>query len=340
MTRSIGLPVLSLVLAAGLWGGAITGTKFALRGFDPTMLLGVELVAATVALWLIMLARGASIAIPWRVAVPLGVLEPGLADLGQTLGLAHTSASNASLLGGLEATFVVIMAAWLIGEQPGRGGCGAVAAGLLGLLALEQVGRLRGIGLGDLLVLAGVLAAAGYTILVRRFGTDCDPLALTTGQFTVATVAVAPMVLLARITGAESVPVQVGAQFWLAAIAVGVGGFGLAFLLYNRAIKTLTATASALVLNLIPVFGVLAAVLCLDESLDAAQLIGGGLILTSVGGFVWTQRRTDLAAVRCQQPEPAPSAIALQPASPVLDRRPLTTSMTTRAHQETPCLRS
>lgn len=318
MTRSISLQVSSLVFAAGLWGGAIAGTKFALGGFDPTMLLAVELAAATIALWLITLARGASIAIPWRVAVPLGVLEPGLADLGQTLGLAHTSAANASLLGGLEATFVVVMAAWLIGERAGRGACGAVAAGLLGLLALEQVGRLRGPGIGDLLVLAGVVAAAGYTILARRFGTDCDPLAVTTGQFTVATLAVVPVVVLARTSGAESVPVHVGAQFWLAATTVGVGGFGLSFLLYNRAIKTVTATASAVVLNLIPVFGVLAAVLWLDESLDAAELIGGGLILTSVAGFAWTQRRTDLSAVRCQ--EPAPSAIAVHPASPALDR--------------------
>jgi len=39
-------PLAALLLASALWGGAITGTKYALRAFDPVTLLSVELVAA------------------------------------------------------------------------------------------------------------------------------------------------------------------------------------------------------------------------------------------------------------------------------------------------------
>ena len=39
-------PLAALLLASVLWGGAITGTKYALRAFDPVTLLSVELAAA------------------------------------------------------------------------------------------------------------------------------------------------------------------------------------------------------------------------------------------------------------------------------------------------------
>ena len=38
-------PLAALLLASVLWGGAITGTKYALRAFDPVTLLSVELAA-------------------------------------------------------------------------------------------------------------------------------------------------------------------------------------------------------------------------------------------------------------------------------------------------------
>jgi len=57
-TRVLGArhwPLAALLLASVLWGGAITGTKYSLRAFDPVTLLSVELAAATAALWAVLL---------------------------------------------------------------------------------------------------------------------------------------------------------------------------------------------------------------------------------------------------------------------------------------------
>ena len=85
---------MGLLLAAALWGVAMTGTKFAIGGFGPLTLIAVELVAATVALWLVVAVRGYQRPQSWRTVIILGLLEPAAAYLGETLGLAHTSASN------------------------------------------------------------------------------------------------------------------------------------------------------------------------------------------------------------------------------------------------------
>ena len=52
--------LLGLIVASVLWGGAMSGTKFALGGFAPVTLLATELVAAAAVLWLVLLARGHS----------------------------------------------------------------------------------------------------------------------------------------------------------------------------------------------------------------------------------------------------------------------------------------
>ena len=44
-TRMAGLrrPAVALMVAAALWGVAVSGTKYALGGFDPVTLLSIEL---------------------------------------------------------------------------------------------------------------------------------------------------------------------------------------------------------------------------------------------------------------------------------------------------------
>ena len=61
-------PLAALLLASVLWGGAITGTKYALRAFDPVTLLSVELVAAIAALWAVLLIRGYRLALAVAMA--------------------------------------------------------------------------------------------------------------------------------------------------------------------------------------------------------------------------------------------------------------------------------
>ena len=124
-------PLAALLLASVLWGGAITGTKYALRAFDPVTLLSVELAAATAALWAVLLIRGYRPPRSWLAAVLLGLLEPALAYLGETFGLSMTSATDGAVISGLESALVVMLAALVfLGEEPTRGG--TIGACLIG----------------------------------------------------------------------------------------------------------------------------------------------------------------------------------------------------------------
>lgn len=284
-------PVAALVLASVLWGVAASGAKFALHGFAPLTLLSVELLAATTALWITLLVRGYRPPGSWRLAAALGMFEPALAYVGDTVGLARTSASNASLIFSLESAFVVVLAALILREPITRALGVAVVVAVVGLAVLEGSTSLTTPNTGDLFVLGGALSAAMYTICARTIDADTDPLSLTAHQFGFATLIILPVTGTAWLRGAQPLPLEVAPGCWTAAILVGTAGYGASFILYNYAIVTVPAGAAGVIINLIPAFGVASAVLWLGEPLTARRLIGGALLAVSVAVFTISELR-------------------------------------------------
>jgi O-acetylserine/cysteine efflux transporter len=302
-TRMAGLrrPVVALVVAAGLWGAAVSGTKYALGGFDPVTLLSVELLAGAGVLWAALLARGYRRPGSWWLPALLGLLEPALAYLGDTFGLSLTSAVHGAVISGLESGLVVLLAALLLRETVTRPAILAIVVALGGLAVLAGAGAGGGTATGDLLVAGGVLSASLYTIVAKRFDDGSDALTLTAWQFAVATL-VSLLVTITRWTaGSGARAMSAAPRFWLAAVLVGVGGFGLSFLLFNTVIVQVDAARTAVVLNLIPVFGVVSAVVFLREGMTIRDAFGAVLVGSSVLYFAIADRRNTAAqAIRAE----------------------------------------
>jgi drug/metabolite transporter (DMT)-like permease len=284
-------PLLALVGAAALWGAAVTGTKYAVGAFDPITLLSIEIAAATVVLWAVLLVRGYRPPQTWRLPVLLGLLEPALAYLGDTCGLSRTSAVDGSILSGLEPTLVIVLAACLLGEVVTRPAIAAVALALGGLIVLAGAGPSHSASLGDLYVVGGMLSASLYTVVAKRGNDGSDALSLTTMQFSAASLLFLPIVVLRWSSGHERSVAALPVRYWVVAIGVGVGGFAISFLLYNAVITRVDAGWAAVVLNLIPVFGILSAVLFLREQPTPTASIGATLIGASVIYFTISDRR-------------------------------------------------
>jgi O-acetylserine/cysteine efflux transporter len=300
-------PAVSLVVAAGLWGVAISGTKYALGGFDPMTLLSVELLAGTGVLWAALLIRGHRPPGSWWLPALLGLLEPALAYLADTFGLSLTSAVHGAAIDGLESALVVLLAAVLFRENVARPAILAIAVALGGLSVLAVgAGGAGGRADGDLLVAGGVLSASLYTVVASRFADGSDALSLTAWQFTVAAF-LSLLVTIARWTATSGTrTVSATPRFWLAAVLVGVGGFGISFLLFNRVIAQVGAARAAVILNLIPVFGVLSAVVLLGEGMTVPDAFGAVLIGASLLYFaIADQRDATAQAIGADQGVPS-----------------------------------
>jgi drug/metabolite transporter (DMT)-like permease len=276
---------LLLVLAAVGWGSATTATKYALQGFGPLTLLLVELTAAAVVLWSVLVVRGIPrVEHKARFAV-LGLFEPTIAYGGLALGLTYTTATNASLLGASEACFVVALAAVFLKERIGARSVIGLLLTFVGVLLIEQAFTVfSGVNVGDFLVLGGDLAAAIYVILAVKVAATAESLPMTAYQFAFGALFSLPFAVWQWLSGREPFPTSIDPRIWLVAMLVGGVGFVGSYLLYNYVINFVPAGLAGVTLNLIPLFGVLTAVIFLGEHPTVWHIIGGIILIS---GIMW-----------------------------------------------------
>ena len=276
-------PVLLLLLASLSWGLSAALSKIALEQVTPVDLFGVEVAMGALFIGAAALARGARPARPSVSVLLLGVLDPGLAILLFDVGLAHTAASHGALLVSTDSLFTVALATVLLRERLNRRLGLALAAGLAGsvLVSLQGGGSMSS-PTGDLLVIAGSLTAAGYSVLARRIAPGRNALSLTAEQMLGAALVALPLAAFAT-AGSHTRLGHAGAGYLVVALAAALLSSVVPFLLYNTAIEEVTASAAAIVLTLVPVFGTLAALVLLSESLGSAQLAGGAFVVVAAG---------------------------------------------------------
>jgi drug/metabolite transporter (DMT)-like permease len=132
---------------------------------------------------------------------------------------------------------------------------------------------------GDLLTVLAVLFWAGYTIGLRRVPGGVSPLRVTT----ITTIAGTPGLLLAGLPGTLQVEWgNLGAAAWLALGYASVLSLVVAYLLWNRSVKAIGGTRTAIYMCLTPLVAVLGAWLLLGERPHPLQGVGAVFIITGV----------------------------------------------------------
>lgn len=286
----------ALVVASACWASANLFAKAGLATLPPMTLLAIQLAAATAVLWVALLVRGYRRPARMGLIATMGVLEPAIAYAAVNLGLTLTSASDASLLAGTETVFVVLLAWMFLGQRPSARTLGAVALAVAGVMVISGSAPSTDALAGNALVLLGALSAAGYVVVASRVAPDSDALALTAHQFLFGTIASAPFIAVQWSLDGPVVPASAPASAWVWATLAGIVGLALSFLLYNYALANVSSTTAGLSLTLIPVFGVLGAVLFLGEPLRLVQLAGAALILLGLIAYSTATRAASTTA--------------------------------------------
>jgi drug/metabolite transporter (DMT)-like permease len=292
-----GGPVL-MVASAATWAAGLVLTKVALdvTGAAPGSVLVVQLIASVGALAAACAVTGARLAGAWRHGW-VGLLEPGIAYQFALAGLALTSAANASVLGSLEPVMVPLIAWVLLRERPRPRLLVVIAGATVGsvLVAFSADGG-SGSWAGDGLIVASVAAAALYVVVASRQVAAVAPLpaALTQQVWALG------LVLGCQLVAAGPLPSATPGHLLLIA-AAGVLNYALPFWLYLTALTRMPVARAATYLTLIPVFGVLGAVLVLGERVTWLDLVGGALVVASLVADARTAPVNDSTAEVCNR---------------------------------------
>jgi len=212
------------------------------------------------------------------------------------MALTTSTALNTTLVSAaIPVAIVALDWAWHGQRASWRQGAGILLslAGVLLVIARGQLAALLGLELhvGDLWALAAVASWALFSVVLRRYPTGLDPLALLTVQVGLGTLFILPLYLIELAMGKSFEP------SWAAAglIAyVAVLPSLVAYDFWNRGVAALGAGTAGLYVNLIPVFTALLAVPMLGESVHWFHL--AGMIAIFCGIWLATSRRTKAAA--------------------------------------------
>ncbi|AVF42635.1 EamA family transporter [Pandoraea apista] len=220
----------------------------------------------------------------------LGIaLMGGVGYVGQSLcffgALQYAQASLVALLLYLYPVFVTILAAIFLHERLTPVKLGALLLCSLGTAL--TVGGGHGQPLGMALAVAAALIYSGYIVVGARLTKGVDARATATLVCLAATVSFGAM---AAVRMSQGLPLQwpAGAGGWAALVAIAVCSTVIAILTFFAGLQRLGAGRASMLSTLEPVVTVLLAAMLLGETLSAAQLGGGVLILA---GVVWLSAR-------------------------------------------------
>jgi drug/metabolite transporter (DMT)-like permease len=196
--------------------------------------------------------------------------------------LLYTSASQGALIQALLPAAVAIAAALYLRERPSKQRVLGILLSIAGVVLVISFGKSDETAsqpvLGALLMLASVAAWALYTVLAKRVA-EADEMLITAVSMSLATVMLLPLVLFELRD--HSWPAFSSAA-WLNILYLGVIASGAAFVIYNRALRDLDASAVGVWINLAPIIGVVSAVLFLGESLHPWQIAGAAIALAGM----------------------------------------------------------
>jgi drug/metabolite transporter (DMT)-like permease len=268
-----------LFALAALWGASYLFIKIGLDDLSPAAVVFTRTALAALVL-LPFAVRSGGMAPLWRRApwlVALGAVQVAGPFLLISAGERHIASSLAGILVASAPIFTAILAIWLDhSERLSTPGVVGVAIGLVGVALLLGVdlGGSSAALLGGLMV---VLASVGYAIggfALKRWFTGYQPLALVAGTMSASALMTLPLMLI-------DLPDHVGTDTVGAMCALGLGGTGIAFVIYYTLNREIGPTRTSLVAYIAPVFALVYGVTLLDEAFSITTALG---IVLIVGG--------------------------------------------------------
>jgi drug/metabolite transporter (DMT)-like permease len=270
------VPALLLLIAVtAVWGVTFVQVKDALELYPLFGFLAVRFAIAGVVLAVPARRRVRSLGREGTLAgVILGVLLAAAYGF-QTAGLERTTVSSTGFITGLYVVLTPLLALVLFRQSTALLVWAGAALAVIGFALLSGIDV--GAPTGDLLVLASAFATALQILMVERYASRHDAVALTLVEMVTAFLG---FLLIALALGQLAVPR--GWTVWGALVVTGVFASALGYLIQVWAQRRISATRIALVFSLETVWAGFFGYLLADDRLGLVGWGGCALILAGI----------------------------------------------------------
>lgn len=196
----------------------------------------------------------------------------------------YTTTINASIVDALTPAVATVLGYFFLKERLTAIQSGGVILSFCGILLLLSGGSLAvlrslSFNIGDLIMLAGIICWAIYSILIKLYGDDYPIIAGLVMTFMIGALMLSPFVAYEWRHG---LPLTFGLATSAAFLYVGIFPSALALLFWYRGVAAIGPSKASIFFNLVPVFTTVLAIVLLGESAGWFQLFGGLIVLTGV----------------------------------------------------------
>ena len=272
--RAAALATFGLISVTAIWGSTFFLIKDLVARMPVADFLAVRFVIAALVMMVLfhrhLLRLGRR---EWTQGIALGVVY-GIAQLLQTFGLEHTSASISGFVTGMYVVFTPLLGTVLLRQRlpPITWIAVLLSVGGLGLLALHGFN----IGYGVWLTLISALLYGLHIVGLGTWSRPVNAFALSSVQMLV----IALICLLATLPTGPGLPPDRGA--WAAVIYMALAAGAGAMLVQTWAQAHLSPTRAAIVMTMEPVFAAGFAVTFGNDALTWRMVVGGALVLAAM----------------------------------------------------------
>jgi len=296
MTKSLRLsPYLLLTLANLFWAGNWIVSRAFHAELPPVALSFWRWVVALLCLLPLALPHvrrdWPQLRAAWPWLLFFGALGTGGYNVLVYGGLQHTTAINGTLLNSFIPIMIVLISWLLMGRRLHLREATGILVSLAGVLAIVARGEVRHLleltlNVGDLWILASVVAWATYTLLLAR-RPAVHPLAFLAAISFTGLLFLFPFYLWEMARGRH---VIASAGSIAGIVYTGVFPAFLGYILWNRGVAEVGAARAGLFMHLVPAFTIVLAMIFLDETPAPYHAAGIGLILSGI--WLNTRHRT------------------------------------------------
>ena len=293
------LPYVAFAALGLIWGASFLFIKYGLQGMGPTVIVFGRSASGALALAAIMALTGRPLFSGLRrrlgLFVFMAVANALIPWVLIAWGEEHISSGLASILNSTTTLWAAVFIFWVIpAERPSPLNYAGVLVGIAGVVILVipdlSAHGISGDVVGALAVVGASVSYAVAALFVRVKMRGMNVYEQSLGQLTVTAVLALPLAVLG-VPSLHLTPLSVGAV-----LALGVGGSGIAYLLYYYTMHTLGPVRATGVTFIVPITAVFWGVVLLRENLT----------LVTVAGMVVTLTGVVLANRRRRAPAPAP----------------------------------
>jgi drug/metabolite transporter (DMT)-like permease len=275
--------LLAIVAAALIWSTSFAVTKVVLNNVPPMTIGAIRFSAAALILALLVRLQKDWRPVERRSALAMG--GAGLLGITAYFGLENVgvdmaTAGDAAVIVAAFPVITVILEVVFHRERPSLARLLGMALAVAGVWLIFRQSASSGGShrlLGDIILLVAGVAWAAYNIVARRTSPGHSPLTSTYYQTVAGALG---FVLLSPLEFRE----------WRMPTAADIGMLAFlacmcsiaAFVLYNYGLRDVASSTAVNVLNLVPVFGLVSAVVVTGESVGLTEGLGCLVVITGV----------------------------------------------------------